>query len=68
MSPEEFQTKTLQQLALATGVNKSRWSRYLRRRVWPTERTLQRAAEGLKMTIPELLQAMEIRRRSLSAK
>lgn len=62
MTVEEFCSVTLDSLALVTGVHKSRWSRYLNRRVDLTEKTLNAAAVKLCMTPETLLKAMNKRR------
>lgn len=62
MTVEEFCSATLDSLAFVTGVHKSRWSRYLNRRVDLTEKTLNTAADKLNMTPETLLKAMNKRR------
>jgi len=62
MTVEEFCSETLASLALSTGIHKSRWSRYLNRRVDLTEKTLNAAAAKLCMSPEILLQAMNKRR------
>lgn len=62
MTSEEFQNLSLQQLAVASGIDKYRWSRYIRGKKAPNERTLNRAAKNLKMPTPSLLEAIQYRR------
>lgn len=62
MTREEFLTKSLEQLMLMTGIDRSRWSRYLTGKVAINERTLNRAAQALHMEASELLQAIQLRR------
>lgn len=62
MTPEEFQMAKLDELALITGVAKSRWSQYFNSKMTLSERTLNRAAVALEMTPSQLLDAINRRR------
>lgn len=58
MTANEFGQASLGQLAVLTGVDRQRWSRYLSGKVAVTERTLSKAAPRLGMTPSQLLGAI----------
>ena len=63
MSPEEFATCRLVDLASITGISKSKWSQYFNNHSLISERTLIKAAALLGMEPHELLQAIDERRK-----
>lgn len=64
MTAKEFRQASLGQLAVSTGIDRQRWSRYLSGKVAVTERTLSKAALRLGMTPSQLLGAILERRAS----
>jgi len=64
MEITEFKQASLLMLEKATGICKTRWSRYLSGRVSVSEKTLSSAAEKLGMEPAELLKAIHDRRQA----
>lgn len=64
MTLEEFQVASLGKLALQTGIDRHRWSRYLSGKVAMNEKTLSKIASKLEMTPTELLTAILERRKA----
>jgi len=64
MTITEFQQASLDQLSSASGVDRSRWSKYLSGKIAPNTRTLEKIAIGLEMTIDELVLAMKLRQQN----
>lgn len=62
MTNDEFQTASLGQLAIVTGLDRHRWSRYLADKVAITDKTLTKIAPTLDMTPSQLLSAILERR------
>lgn len=56
-----FQQLDLVQLETMTGIDQTRWSRYLSGKVAMTSRTLEKAAKRLGMQPQDLLQAIRMR-------
>jgi transcriptional regulator with XRE-family HTH domain len=55
---DDFKTASITKLAALTGIDKSRWSRYLNGKVAMTTTTLSIAASRLGMTQEDLLRAI----------
>lgn len=62
MTIEEFMNASLESLASLSGLDKTRWSKYLNGQVL-SEKTLSRSAERLSMSPEDLLAAINQRRR-----
>lgn len=58
MTPDEFSQASLGQLAVLTGIDRQRWSRYLTGKVGITDTTLSEVAPKLRMTPDQLLRAI----------
>lgn len=62
MTPDEFRSASLGQLAIVTGIDRHRWSRYLSGKVGITDKTLVEIAPKLGMSPSDLLSAIIERR------
>ena len=58
MKIDEFKKTSITQLATLTGIDKSRWSRYLNGKIGMTIKTLSIAAQKLEMEQGDLLKAI----------
>lgn len=66
MTPDEFRQASLGQLAIVTGIDRHRWSRYLSGKVGITDKTLVEIAPKLGMTPEQLLGVILTRRAKAS--
>jgi transcriptional regulator with XRE-family HTH domain len=62
----DFHRLSLRQLSDLTGIDRPRWSRYLSGKKSMTTRTLQRAADGLRIPPDMLLRLINERRARVS--